>query len=43
MFETLLEIIIGILTTPNHYFAEVFILNLLGTALEVEEFFMNLM
>lgn len=43
MIETLLEIIIGILITPNHYFAEVFLLNILGIALEVEEFILNLM
>lgn len=39
----MLEIIIEFLTQPNHYFVESFILDLLGVALWVEEFIMNIM
>ena len=36
------DFIIALLTMPEHYFAESFILDLLGVALWVEEVFLNL-
>lgn len=42
MLEVFIDILVNILTTPNHYFAEVFLLNILGIVLEAEEIFFNL-
>ena len=38
----ILEFIINLLTTPNHYFAESFILDFIGVLLIAEEFVLNL-